>query len=228
TVDFVPNYDEEREEPSYLPSKVPNLLVNGSGGIAVGMATNMPPHNMTEVCEAAIHLIDNPQASLSEIMTYIPGPDFPTAGIIHGRGGIRQAYESGRGQITVRARATIERQGKDREIIVITEIPYQVNKKRLIEKIAELVNEKRLEGIGDIRDESDRHGMRIVIELKRGEQALVILNNLYKLTPMQTTFGVINLAIVNGQPKVLSLVELLRSFIEHRVDVVRRRTQYEL
>ncbi|HSU89467.1 MAG TPA: DNA gyrase subunit A, partial [Terriglobia bacterium] len=228
TVDFVPNYDEEREEPSYLPSKVPNLLVNGSNGIAVGMATNMPPHNLNEVCEAVIHLINNPQAKLAELVAHVPGPDFPTAGIIHGRGGIYQAYQTGRGTITMRARATIERQGKDRDIIVVTEIPYQVNKARLIEKIAELVNEKRLEGIGDIRDESDRQGMRIVIELKRGEQGLVILNNLYKLTPMQTTFGVINLAIVNGQPRVLSLLELLRSFIEHRVDVVRRRTQYEL
>src|SRR5205085_1969790 len=227
TVDFVPNYDEDREEPSYLPSKVPNLLVNGSNGIAVGMATNMPPHNLTEICEAVVHLIGNPQATLAELMAYIPGPDFPTAGIIHGRSGIRQAYQTGRGQLTMRARATIERQGKERDIIVVTEIPYQVNKARLIEKIAELVNEKRLEGIGDIRDESDRQGMRIVIELKRGEQGLVILNNLYKLTPMQTTFGVINLAIVNGQPRVLSLLELLRSFIEHRVDVVRRRTQYE-
>jgi len=228
TVDFVPNYDEEREEPSYLPSKVPNLLVNGSNGIAVGMATNMPPHNLNEVCEAVIHVINNPQAKLADLIAHIPGPDFPTAGIIHGRGGIIQAYQTGRGTITMRARATIERQGKDRDIIVVTEIPYQVNKARLIEKIAELVNEKRLEGIGDIRDESDRQGMRIVIELKRGEQGLVILNNLYKLTPMQTTFGVINLAIVNGQPKVLSLLELVRSFIEHRVDVVRRRTQYEL
>jgi DNA gyrase subunit A len=228
TVDFVPNYDEDREEPSYLPSKVPNLLVNGSNGIAVGMATNMPPHNLSEICEGVIHLINNPQATLAEMMTIVPGPDFPTAGIIHGRGGIRHAYQTGRGQLTIRARATIERQGKERDTIVVTEIPYQVNKARLIEKIAELVNDKRLEGIGDIRDESDRHGMRIVIELKKGEQGLVILNNLYKLTPMQTTFGVINLAIVNGQPKVLSLLELLRSFVEHRVDVVRRRTQYEL
>jgi DNA gyrase subunit A len=228
TVEFVPNYDEEREEPSYLPSKVPNLLVNGSNGIAVGMATNMPPHNLTEVCEALVYQINNPQATLRELLTYIPGPDFPTAGIINGRSGIWQAYQTGRGQLTMRARATIERQGKERDVIVVTEIPYQVNKARLIEKMAELVNEKRLEGIGDIRDESDRHGMRIVIELKKGEQGLVILNNLYKLTPMQTTFGVINLAIVNGQPKVLSLQELLRSFIEHRVDVVRRRTQYEL
>jgi DNA gyrase subunit A len=173
-------------------------------------------------------LINNPQATLGDIMTHVPGPDFPTAGIIHGRSGIRQAYQTGRGTITMRARASIERQGKDRDTIVVTEIPYQVNKARLIEKIAELVNEKRLEGIGDVRDESDRHGMRIVIELRRGEPGLVILNNLYKLTQMQTTFGVINLSIVNGQPKVLSLIELLRSFIEHRVDVVRRRTQYEL
>src|SRR5213593_4228934 len=228
TVDFVPNYDEEREEPSYLPSKVPNLLVNGSNGIAVGMATNMPPHNLTEICEAVIHLINHPDASFDEIHERIPGPDFPTAGIIAGRGGIRQAYRTGRGTITMRARASIERQGKDRDSIIVTEIPYQVNKARLIEKIAELVNEKRLEGVGDVRDESDRHGMRIVIELKRGEQGLVILNNLYKLTPMQSTFGVINLSIVNGQPKVLSLLELLRSFVEHRIDVVRRRTQYEL
>src|SRR2546427_882812 len=215
TVDFVPNYDEEREEPSYLPSKVPNLLVNGSNGIAVGMATNMPPHNLTEVCEAVIHLISSPHAKLADLMAYVPGPDFPTAGIINGRGGIYQAYQTGRGTITMRARATIERQGKDRDIIAVTEIPYQVNKARLIEKIAELVTEKRLEGISDIRDESDRHGMRIVIELKRGEQGLVILNNLYKLTPMQTTFGVSNLEIVNGQPKVLSRLELARVLVRH-------------
>ena len=228
TVDFVPNYDEDREEPSYLPSKVPNLLVNGSGGIAVGMATNMPPHNLTEVCEAVVHLINNPNAKFEELYKMVPGPDFPTAGIIHGRSGIRQAYQTGRGQIMMRARAAIERQGKDRDVIVVTEIPYQVNKARLIEKIAELINEKRIEGISDIRDESDRQGMRVVIELKRGEQGLVILNQLYKLTAMQTSFGVINLAIVNGQPKVLPLIELLRNFIEHRVEVVRRRTQYEL
>ncbi|HYR86286.1 MAG TPA: DNA gyrase subunit A [Terriglobia bacterium] len=228
TVDFVPNYDEDREEPSYLPSRVPNLLVNGSSGIAVGMATNMPPHNLREVCEAVIHLINHPDANFEDMYERIPGPDFPTAGILAGRGGIRQAYKTGRGQLTMRARATIERQGKDRDVIVVTEIPYQVNKARLIEKIAELSNEKRIEGISDIRDESDREGMRIVIELKRGEQGLVILNNLYKLTPMQSTFGVINLSIVNGQPRVLSLIELLRSFIEHRIEVVRRRTQYEL
>src|SRR5215470_13550524 len=228
TVDFVPNYDEERLEPSYLPSKIPNLLVNGSGGIAVGMATNMPPHNLTETCEAVIHLINNPGAGFAEILERMPGPDFPTAGFIYGRSGIRQAYATGRGSITMRARAIIERQGKDRDVIVITEIPYQVNKARLIEKMAELVTDKRLEGISDIRDESDRDGMRVVVELKRGEQPTVVLNNLYKLTPMQTTFGVINLAIVNGQPRVLTLMELLRNFIEHRVDIVRRRTQFEL
>src|SRR6476659_9748562 len=228
TVDFVPNYDEEREEPSYLPSKVPNLLVNGSNGIAVGMATNMPPHNLTEVCEATIHLIEHPTAAFDEIHNIIKGPDFPTAGFIYGRNGIRQAYRTGRGQITMRARAVIERQGKDRDVIIITEIPYQVNKARLIEKIAELVTDKKLEGISDVRDESDRDGMRVVVELKRGEQGLVVLNNLYKLTPMQSSFGVINLSIVNGQPRVLSLIELLRNFVEHRVEVVRRRTQFEL
>jgi DNA gyrase subunit A len=228
TVDFVPNYDEEREEPSYLPSKIPNLLVNGSGGIAVGMATNMPPHNLKEICDAVIHLMENPTADLKAMTERIQGPDFPTGGFIYGRAGIRQAYQTGRGQLTMRARAVIERQGKDRDIIVITEIPYQVNKARLIEKIAELVTDKKIEGISDIRDESDRDGMRVVVELKRGEQAMVVLNNLYKLTAMQSTFGVINLSIVNGQPRVLNLMELLRNFIEHRVDVVRRRTQYEL
>jgi DNA gyrase subunit A len=228
TVDFVPNYDEEREEPSYLPSKIPNLLVNGSGGIAVGMATNMPPHNLTEICEAVVHLIEHPAASLKDILERVPGPDFPTGGYIYGRAGIRQAYLSGRGQITMRAKAEIERMSKDRDAIIITEIPYQVNKARLIEKIAELVTDKRIEGISDIRDESDRHGMRIVVELKRGEQSSIVLNNLFKLTAMQSTFGVINLSIVNGQPRVLNLMELLRNFIEHRVDVVRRRTQYEL
>jgi DNA gyrase subunit A len=228
TVDFVPNYDEEREEPSYLPSKIPNLLVNGSGGIAVGMATNMPPHNLTEICEAVVHLIEHPEAGLKEIIERVPGPDFPTGGYIYGRAGIRQAYLSGRGQITMRAKAEIERMAKDRDSIIITEIPYQVNKARLIEKIAELVTDKRIDGISDIRDESDRHGMRIVVELKRGEQPSIVLNNLFKLTPMQSSFGVINLSIVNGQPRVLNLMELLRNFIEHRVDVVRRRTQYEL
>ncbi len=228
TVDFVPTYDESSEEPSYLPAKVPALLINGSGGIAVGMATNMPPHNLTEICNAAIHLITKKSATYEEIAALVPGPDFPTAGFIYGRSGIEQAYREGRGQITMRARATIEPLGKERHSICITEIPYQVNKARLIEKIAELVQTKRIEGISDIRDESDRDGIRVVVELKRGEQAPIILNKLYKLTPMQTTFGVINLAIVNHQPRVLTLMQLLRHFIDHRVDVVRRRTQFLL
>ncbi len=229
TVDFVPTYDELGQEPSYLPARAPNLLVNGSGGIAVGMATNMPPHNMNEVCEAAILMINKKSPTFEEIYSLIPGPDFPTGGFIYGRSGIRQAYETGRGQLTMRARATIEPLAtRDRHAIIITEIPYQVNKARLIEKIAELVQQKRVEGISDIRDESDRDGMRVVIELKRGEQPTIILNKLYKLTPMQATFGVINLAIVNGQPRVLPLMELLRHFIDHRIDVVRRRTQHLL
>ncbi len=230
TVDFVPTYDESGEEPSYLPARVPSLLVNGSGGIAVGMATNIAPHNLREVCEAAILMINKKGTSFEEIYALIPGPDFPTAGFIYGRSGIRQAHLEGRGQITVRARATIEPLGRavERHAIIVTEIPYQVNKARLIEKIAELVQSKRLEGISDIRDESDRQGLRVVIELKRGEQPTIVLNKLYKLTPMQTTFGVINLAIVNGQPRVLSLMEMLEHFIDHRIDVVRRRTRYLL
>jgi DNA gyrase subunit A len=230
TVDFVPTYDESGEEPSYLPARVPNLLVNGSGGIAVGMATNIAPHNLREVCEAAILMINKKTASFEEIYGLVPGPDFPTGGFIYGRRGIRLAHQEGRGQITVRARATIEpmSRGGERHAIIVTEIPYQVNKARLIEKIAELVHSKRLEGISDIRDESDRDGMRIAIELKRGEQPTIVLNKLYKLTPMQTTFGVINLAIVNGQPRVLSLMEMLQHFIDHRIDVVRRRTRYLL
>ena len=228
TVDFSPTYDESGEEPGYLPARVPNLLVNGSSGIAVGMATNMPPHNLREVCDAAILLINKRSATFEEIAELIPGPDFPTAGFIYGRGGIQQAYREGRGQITMRARATIEPFGKERHAILITELPYQVNKARLIEKIAELVNNKKIEGISDIRDESDRDGLRVVIELKRGEQPTIILNKLYKQTAMQSTFGVINLAIVNGQPRVLTLLELLRNFIDHRIDVVRRRSQYLL
>ena len=229
TVDFVPTYDESSEEPSFLPARVPGLLVNGSGGIAVGMATNMPPHNLTEICSAVIHMINKKSATYEEIAALVPGPDFPTAGFIYGRSGIQRAYREGRGQITMRARATIEPMvGKERHAILITEIPYQVNKARLIEKIAELVQSKRVEGISDIRDESDRDGVRVVVELKRGEQPTIILNKLYKLTPMQTTFGVINLAIVNGQPRVLTLMQLLRHFIDHRIDVVRRRTQFLL
>ncbi|HJQ25232.1 MAG TPA: DNA gyrase subunit A [Blastocatellia bacterium] len=230
TVDFVPNYDESRVEPTVLPTRFPNLLVNGSGGIAVGMATNIPPHNLTEVIEAAIYLIQNPNARLSTLMERVPGPDFPTGGFIYGREGIRQAYETGRGSVVMRAKASIDRVGRsaERMAIVITEIPYQVNKAKLIERIAELINDKKIEGISDLRDESDREGMRIMIELKRDAIPDIVLNNLYKLTPMQQTFGVINLAIVNGQPRELTLVDTLNIFIEHRREVVIRRTRFEL
>ena len=228
TVDFGPNYDESLTEPLVLPAKFPNLLVNGSSGIAVGMATNVPPHNLTEIIGATILLIENPGASLEEIMAQVPGPDFPTAGFIYGRSGIRTAYESGRGIIVMRARAAIEKISREREAIVVTEIPYQVNKAKLIERIAELVRDKKIEGISDLRDESDREGMRIVIELKKEEPAQVVLNNLYKMTPMQASFGIILLAIVNSQPKVLNLREGLLCFIEYRKEVVRRRTVFEL
>jgi len=230
TVDFIPNFDESREEPTVLPTRFPNLLVNGSGGIAVGMATNIPPHNLSEVIEATIYLIQNPNARLKTLMNVLPGPDFPTGGFIYGREGIKNAYETGRGMITMRARAAIERIGRaaDRMAIIVTEIPYQVNKAKLQERIAELINEKKIEGISDLRDESDREGMRIVMELKRDAIPDIVLNNLYKLTPMQQTFGVINLAIVNGQPRELSLVDTLNIFFEHRRDVVIRRSGYEL
>ncbi|HXF06331.1 MAG TPA: DNA gyrase subunit A [Blastocatellia bacterium] len=231
TVDFQPNYDDSLQEPTVLPVRFPNLLVNGGSGIAVGMATNIPPHNLNEVIEATIYLLQNPEATVEDLMRFIPGPDFPTGGFIYGREGIRQAYLTGRGTIIMRARAAIDRIGRgtsQRDAIVVTEIPYQVNKAKLIEKIAELVNERRLEGIADLRDESSREGMRIVIELKRDAVPQVILSKLYKLTPMQETFGVINLAIVNGQPKVLNLVETLQEFINFRREVVRRRTEYEL
>lgn len=228
TVDFRPNYDDSEQEPEVLPTRVPNLLVNGSSGIAVGMATNIPPHNLNEVIDAAIHLIQNPHANLSKILEMVPGPDFPTGGFILGRSGILDAYTRGRGQLKLRAKAAIEKMGKDREQIVVTEIPYQVNKSKLIEQIAAAVNEKKIEGIGDIRDESDRDGMRIVLELKRGEQAEVVLNNLYKHSQLQIGFGVIMLSIVNGQPRELGLVEVIKHFVDHRVEVVRRRTEYEL
>ncbi|MFY9224939.1 MAG: DNA gyrase subunit A [Blastocatellia bacterium] len=230
TVDFHPNYDETLEEPIVLPARFPNLLVNGASGIAVGMATNIPPHNLTEIIEATVYLIQNPNAVLADIIKIVQGPDFPTAGFILGREGIRQAYETGRGSIIMRARAAIDRSVRNeaREAIVVTQIPYQVNKAKLIERIAELINEKKIEDISDLRDESDREGMRIVIELKRGAVAQVVLNNLYKLTPMQTSFGIINLAIVAGQPRVLSLVETLRLFINFRKEIVRRRTEFEL
>ncbi len=228
TVDFRPNYDESEQEPEVLPTRVPNLLINGSSGIAVGMATNIPPHNLNEVVEAAIALVQHPNTPLEKILSMVPGPDFPTGGFILGRQGILDAYTRGRGQLKLRAKAATEPMGKDREAIVVTEIPYQVNKSRLIEQAAALVNEKKLEGISEIRDESDRDGMRIVFELKRGEQAEVILNNLYKHTQMQIGFGVIMLSIVNGQPREMGLVDILKRFIDHRVDVVRRRTEYLL
>jgi DNA gyrase subunit A len=229
TVDFRPNYDESEFEPEVLPTRVPNLLVNGSSGIAVGMATNIPPHNLNEIIEATILLIRHPETQLDKIMEIVKGPDFPTGGFILGRQGIIEAFRTGRGSLKIRAKAAIEPMRKgDREHIVVTEIPYQVNKSRLIETAAALVNEKKIEGISEIRDESDRDGMRIVFELKRGEQADVILNNLYKQTQLQISFGIINLSIVNGQPRELGLISTIKYFIEHRVDVVRRRTDFEL
>ena len=228
TVDFRPNYDESESEPEVLPARVPNLLVNGSSGIAVGMATNVPPHNLTEIINATIHLIHHPRAPLSEILSMVEGPDFPTGGFILGRQGILDAFTRGRGQLKIRARAAIERVGKDRDQIVVTEIPYQVNKSKLLEHASALVNEKKIEGISDINDFSDRDGIRIVFELKRGEQAEVVLNNLYKHTQLQIGFGIIMLSIVNGQPRELGLVDIIKHFIDHRQEVVRRRTDYEL
>ncbi len=229
TVDFAPNFDGSTVEPVVLPSRIPNLLVNGSEGIAVGMATKIPPHNLTEVSDALLALIKEPDLKIPDLMKYVKGPDFPTAAYIHGRDGIKSAYETGRGIIQMRARAAIEPISRgDREAIIVSEIPYQVNKARLIERIAELVREGKIEGISDLRDESDRDGMRIVIELKKGTVSGVILNQLYKHTSMQDTFGVIMLAIVNGQPKVLNLKEMLQLFIDHRKEVVTRRTAYEL
>ncbi len=228
TVNFIPNFDQTREEPSVLPAKAPNLLVNGASGIAVGMATNIPPHNLREVIDAAVMLIEKPDTTLKEIMKVIPGPDFPTGGYIAGREGILQAYKTGRGSFIMRAKAAIEQMGKDRESIIITEIPFQVNKARLIERIAELVQTKKIEGISDVRDESDRDGMRIVVEIKRGEESQLVLNHLFKQTQMQESFGVILLSIVGGQPRELPLADMLKYFIEHRVEVVRRRTEFEL
>jgi DNA gyrase subunit A len=228
TVDFVPNFDESTEEPLMLPTRVPNLLVNGSDGIAVGMATKIPPHNLSEIINAAILLVQKPQATLDEVLALVPGPDFPTGGFIYGKSGIRAAYATGRGQFTMRAKAAIERPNKQDQQIVITEIPFQVNKANTIKRIAQLVQEKKIDGISDVRDESDRDGMRIVIEIKRGEQPEVVLNNLYKYTQLQDTFGMILLAIVNGQPRTLSLVEAIQLFVDHRINVVRRRTAYDL
>ena len=228
TVDFMPNYDDRLKEPVVLPSHFPNLLVNGSTGIAVGMATNIPPHNMGEVIDGMCCLIDHPDASLDELMQYIKGPDFPTGAIIMGRAGIRAAYATGRGRITVRARAEIEEEKNGRFSIIVTEIPYQVNKARLIESIATLVKEKRIDGISNVEDHSDRQGMRIVITVKRDASPQIVLNKLYTFTQMQTTFGVIMLAIVNGEPKTLTLREILQNYIDFQEDVVTRRTRFEL
>ncbi|OHE54612.1 MAG: DNA gyrase subunit A, partial [Thermodesulfovibrio sp. RBG_19FT_COMBO_41_18] len=228
TVNFIPNFDEQTEEPVVLPSRVPNLIINGSSGIAVGMATNIPPHNLGEIIDGLVILLENPDAGLKDLMAKIKGPDFPTGGIIHGTDGIIQAYNEGRGLIKVRAKARIEREHRGGENIIITELPYQVNKARLIEKIAELVREKKIEGVSELRDESDRDGIRIVLELKRGEMAQVILNNLYKHTQLQTTFGTIMLALVNAQPRILKLKEILKYFLQHRRNVVIRRTHFEL
>ena len=227
TVDFVPNFDGEEKEPSVIPSRFPNLLVNGSAGIAVGMATNIPPHNLGEVIDGVNLLIDNPEATVLDIMTQIKGPDFPTAGIIFGTSGIREAYETGRGKVVVRAKAEIEEE-KGRFKIIVNEIPYQVNKAKLIENIAELVKDKKIEGISDLRDESDREGMRIVIELKRDANANVVLNQLYKHTKLQDTFGIIMLALVDNEPQVLNIKQMLRHYIDFQVDVIRRRTQFDL
>ena len=230
TVDWVPNYDGTEQIPAVMPTKIPNLLVNGSSGIAVGMATNIPPHNLTEVIDGCLALIDNPELTVDELMQYIPGPDFPTAGIINGRAGVIEAYRTGRGRIYMRARATIEdmEKGGNRQQIIVTELPYQLNKARLIEKIAELVKEKKIEGITELRDESDKDGMRVVIELRRGEVGEVVLNNLYAQTQMQSVFGINVVALVDGQPRTLNLKDMLEVFVRHRREVVTRRTVYEL
>ena len=228
TVDFIPNFDETTEEPVVLPSRVPNLIINGSSGIAVGMATNIPPHNLGEIIDGLVMLLENPEAGIKDLMTVIAGPDFPTGGIIHGTEGIIQAYNEGKGLIKVRAKARIEREQRGDENIIITELPYQVNKARLIEKIAELVREKKIIGISELRDESDRDGIRVVLELKRGEIAEVMLNNLYKHTQMESTFGIIMLTLVNGQPRVLGLKRVLNYFLQHRREVILRRTRFEL
>ena len=228
TVDFHDNYDGSEIEPDVLPARIPNLLINGSDGIAVGMATKIPPHNLTEIVDATITLVNNPNAQLAEILKFVLGPDFPTAGIIHGRSGIFEAYRTGRGRFMMRASAAIETLNKDRQAIIVTEIPYQVNKSVLIKRIAQLVNDKDIEDISDVRDESDRDGMRIVVELKRGAEPQIVLNQLFKHTQMQESFSMILLAVVNGQPREMGLIQTIKYFIEHRVDVVRRRTAYLL
>jgi len=228
TVDFVENYDGSESEPAVLPTRVPNLLVNGSSGIAVGMATNIPPHNLTEVVNACLALIEDPSIDVPQLMEHLPGPDFPTAGIINGAQGIYAAYRTGRGRVYTRARTSVEEDKRGRERIVVSELPYQVNKARLIEKIADLVRERKIEGISELRDESDKDGMRIVIELKRGESADVVLNNLYKQTPMQSVFGINMVALHEGQPQLMNLKQVLEAFVAHRREVVTRRTIYDL
>jgi DNA gyrase subunit A len=228
TVDFTPNYDESTFEPTVLPTRIPNLIVNGSSGIAVGMATNIPPHNLTEVVNAAIELVQNPNAGLAEVLKHVQGPDFPTGGFLYGKSGIPQAYKTGRGRFMMRAKVATENLTKEKQAIIVTEIPYQVNKSKLIERIAELVNDKIVDDIGDVRDESDRDGMRIVIELKRGAQPEIVLNQLYKHTQMQESFSMIFLAVLNGQPRELGLDQAIRCFINHRIDVVQRRTVFLL
>ncbi|MGD8652948.1 MAG: DNA gyrase subunit A, partial [Desulfobacterales bacterium] len=229
TVDFVPNYDESLMEPTVLPAKIPDLLINGSAGIAVGMATNIPPHNLSEVIDALNVLIDDPNVSISELTQYIPGPDFPTGGIIYGTEGIRDAYATGRGSIRVRARILVEKDKRTRrETLIVTELPYQVNKAKLIEKIAELIRDKNISGIQYIRDESDRDGMRIALGLKKDQIAAVTINQLYKHTRLETSFGMIFLAVVNSRPELLNLKEILHHFIQHRKDIVIRRTRYDL
>ncbi len=227
TVNFIPNFDDTTQEPVVLPAKIPNLLINGSSGIAVGMATNIPPHNLGEVIDGLLMMIDDPEVTIKELMKKIKGPDFPTGSTIHGKKGIHDGYTTGRGIVRIRAKADIEEYKKGQRIVV-TELPYQVNKARLIEKIAELVRHKKIEGLSDLRDESDRHGMRVVMELKRGEIPQVIMNQLYKHTPMESTFGMNMLAIVNGQPRVLNLHNMLSLFLEHRREVIVRKTKFEL
>ena len=228
TVDFANNFDDSLQEPTVLPTKIPTLLINGASGIAVGMATNMLPHNLREVIDGTVAMVDNPEISLEELMQYIKAPDFPTGGIIYGYSGVRTAYETGRGRVVVRARATIEESKTGKETIIVNEIPYQVNKAQLIVKIADLVNDKRIEGISDVRDESDRNGLRIVVEVKRDAMANVVLSKLYKYTPLQSSYGVNNVALVNGRPMTLNLKDLLEAFIAFRLEVIVRRTQYDL
>jgi DNA gyrase subunit A len=229
TVDFGPNYDGSEKEPLVLPARIPNLLINGSGGIAVGMATNIPPHNLTEIVDACLKLLQDPETTIDELIKIVPAPDFPTAGLIYGLAGVQEGYRTGRGRVVMRARTHFEDIGKgDRQAIIVDELPYQVNKKTLIEKIAELVNEKRIEGISDLRDESDKSGMRVVVELKRNEMADVVLNNLFKQTQLQDTFGMNMVALVDGKPRLLNLLQMLDCFLAHRREVVTRRTIFEL